>query len=124
MPDMAGGPEPYTAAVVEYFRQPVESCPSPAVARAGTPQKGAVIELHAALADGLLRDVGFRVWGCPHIIAGCNRLTELLEGKAAEQLIELDLEQALAEFDIPVEKAGKILILKDTMREAYDRLRA
>jgi len=114
----------YTSAVLECFARAGDTGSGPLLARRGTLQQGVVIEFRAVVADGCLKGVGFRVWGCPHIIAACVRLTELFEGGPLDLLVSTNLETALAEFDIPVEKAGKILILKDTLEDAHEVLRS
>jgi len=90
---------------------------------AGSVAKGTWVCVTADLADGQLQNVGFRVYACPHIIAACNRAAELLEGAPVVALQELNLEKLQQKFEIPVEKAGKLLILKDALFNAFAPLR-
>jgi hypothetical protein len=91
-----------------------------AVGVAGSEQQGTLISLGVDVKDGLLRNVGFRAFACPHIISACNDVAEGLEGLPPEALLEIDALQLQAKFGIPVEKAGKLLILKDAARACYD----
>ena len=89
---------------------------SAAVGRAGSEQQGALICIGTDVTDGLLRNVGFLAFACPHIIAACNAVADSLEGSPPEALLAVDALQLQAKFGIPVEKAGKLLILKDAAR--------
>jgi NifU-like protein involved in Fe-S cluster formation len=109
----------YSAAVADYFRRPVRELGDGIRGEAGSDQRGAVIWLGADVSDGILRNVGFRAFACPHIIAACNRVAEQLEGAPAEALLEIGLDDLLRQFEIPVEKTGKLLILKDAAGACY-----
>lgn len=113
----------YNAALDQYFwRQPGARGQS-VRGSAGSRQAGAEITLQADLEDGLLRKVGFRVFACPHIIACCNFLAEQLEGRPSQALTEVAVDELRLKFDIPVEKAGKLLILKDALAACYNDLK-
>jgi hypothetical protein len=68
--------------------------------------------------------VGFRALACPHIIAGCNRIAEQLEGAEVNALLAVAVEDLQAEFDIPIEKAGKLLIIQDALQACFADLQA
>jgi NifU-like protein involved in Fe-S cluster formation len=91
---------------------------------AGSEQCGTSIVFAADLRDERLHKLGFRAFACPHIIAACNRVAERLEGGPAQALGELRIDELQAEFDIPVEKAGKLLILEDAVRACYRNYQA
>ncbi len=114
-PDMAD----YSAAVAEYFTHPVHAGGQQISGAAGSLEQGAWISLSADLRAGHLCNMGFRVFACPHIIAACNWLLESLDGKPCEALREVRPEELQLKFDIPVEKAGKLLILQDALHSCY-----
>lgn len=114
----------YTDKVGEYFRRPARPMGVDIRGSAGSAQCGTLIVFAADLSGQRLRKLGFRAFACPHIIAACNRVVEQLDGSLAQALNELDLDKLQTEFDIPVEKAGKILILKDAMQACYDDYQA
>jgi len=109
----------YTDKVGEYFRRPARPMGSDIRGAAGSEQRGTLIVFAADLRDQRLYKLGFRAFACPHIIAACNRVAEQLDGGPVQALNELRLDQLQAEFDIPVEKAGKLLILQDAARACY-----
>jgi len=113
----------YAPSVAHYFRRPVIEGGGIIRGEAGSVAQGTCICVTADLADGQLQNVGFRVYACPHIIAACNRAAELLEGAPVAALQEMDMEKLQQEFEIPVEKAGKLLILKDALFNAFAPLR-
>ena len=112
----------YSPLVADYFYRPARPMGSAAVGRAGSEQQGALICIGTDVTDGLLRNVGFRAFACPHIIAACNAVADSLEGSPPEALLAVDALQLQAKFGIPVEKAGKLLILKDAARACYDMI--
>jgi NifU-like protein involved in Fe-S cluster formation len=86
---------------------------------AGSVEQGTWIYVAADVVASRLQNVGFRAFACPHIIAACNRAAEVLEGAPVEDLQDLQLDKLQQEFEIPVEKAGKLLILKDAFANCY-----
>jgi NifU-like protein involved in Fe-S cluster formation len=94
----------YSASVADYFRRPVRELGDGIRGDAGSEQRGVIIWLGADVSDGILRNVGFRVFACPHIIAACNRVAEQLDGAPAEALLDIGLDDLRRQFDIPVEK--------------------
>jgi hypothetical protein len=109
----------YNDAVQKYFDLPPAAIGSTIYGEAGSMAQGAWICISSDIRDDILRNTGFRVFACPHIIAGCNWLAGQLEGKACESLLEVSPEALRAKFDIPVEKAGKLLILQDALQSCY-----
>jgi NifU-like protein involved in Fe-S cluster formation len=86
---------------------------------AGSTQCGTSIVFGADVRAQRVHKLGFRAFACPHIIAACHRVAEQLEGGPVQALSELRIDELQAEFDIPVEKAGKLLILQDAARACY-----
>ncbi|MGI9289956.1 MAG: iron-sulfur cluster assembly scaffold protein [Gammaproteobacteria bacterium] len=109
----------YNSRVGEYFSRPVSAGGSDLAGTAGSVQEGARVLVEAGLAAGQLENVSFRIFGCPHIIALAHRAQELLEGAPAAMLRDLPLEELAQEFDFPVEKTGKLLIMKDALEAAW-----
>lgn len=111
--------EPYSARVAEYFWRPAGSMGSDIRGAAGSMQCGAMIAFAADVRGQRLHKLGFRAFACPHIIAACNRVVEQLEDGPVAALLEFSIDNLQAEFDIPAEKAGKLLILKDAAVACY-----
>lgn len=113
----------YSALVNEYFWRPVRACRADIHGAGGSLAAGIRVEFAAELSGGRLQKVGFRAFACPHIIACCNWLAEQLEGQAPDALCDLQVPALRQKFDIPVEKAGKLLILKDALDAGYKSYR-
>jgi len=114
----------YSARVAEYFQRPVRNMGGEVRGEAGSAEQGALICFAADVREGKLRNVGFRVFACPHIIAACNWQAELLEGAPVNALQQVDLAELQLMFDIPAEKAGKLLILKDALVASHEHYEA
>lgn len=110
--------------VGEYFRRPARPMGADIRGAAGSTQCGTLIEFGAEVHAQRLHKLGFRAFACPHIIAACQRVAEQLEGGPVQALGELRIEELQAEFDIPVEKAGKLLILQDAAQACYSDYQA
>jgi NifU-like protein involved in Fe-S cluster formation len=82
---------------------------------AGSRERGTWVRFSFDLADGIITNAGFRALACPHIIAACHSVTDMLEGAPLTVIDDLALEDIQRELEIPVEKAGKLLILKDAL---------
>ena len=109
----------YSARVASYFGRPAPDMGRDIRGAAGSVRQGARICFAADVRDNCLHNVGFRAFACPHIIAGCHRLAEQLEGAPIDALRDVSLDELKKEFDIPIEKAGKLLILKDAIDACY-----
>ena len=109
----------YSAQVAHYFGRPAPEMGRDISGAAGSVRLGTRICFAADVRDNCLHNVGFRAFACPHIIAGCHRIAEQLEGAPVDALLDVPVEELKAEFDIPIEKAGKLLILKDAIDACY-----
>ena len=113
--------ERYSALVGEYFHRLVREPGTDLEAVKGSFGHGMRLKIGANLEDGRLVKVGFRAFACPHIIACCNYVVERLEGGPAGQLVEISIDELQEKFEVPVEKTGKLLILKDALRVCHDQ---
>lgn len=109
----------YNSLVQSYFERPLLRGGSTLTGAAGSREQGTQISLSANLNGDRLSQVGFRAFACPHIIAACHGICERLEGRPVAALLDMPLDELRAEFDIPVEKTGKLLILQDALRDCY-----
>jgi hypothetical protein len=114
----------YSAHLGQYFGRPPRSMGQDIRGEAGSERQGAWICFAADVRDNCLYNVGFRAFACPHIIAGCHRIAEQLEGAGLEVLPDVPLDDLKTEFNIPIEKAGKLLILKDAINACYEDYQA
>jgi hypothetical protein len=105
----------YAPTVREYFERTAVPAEGGCRGEAGSLQQGTWIQLSFAVRDGQMENVAFRVFGCPHIIATCQRLTKLLNGAPLAVLNDFSPAELEQYFEIPAGKAGKLLILKDAM---------
>jgi NifU-like protein involved in Fe-S cluster formation len=112
----------YNEAIGRHFWQPIRPRGQLFSGMAGSVEQGTVIDFSVGLSDKKMCDVGFRAYACPHIIAACSLMADHLDGQPAERLTDPGLPDVLKELEIPVEKAGKILILQDALRACYDQL--
>ncbi len=116
---------PYSALVAQHFAQPANLGPLAGnpenmfTGLAGDRSVGTQIEFQALIPAGTIDEIAFRAFGCPHSIAACSLATERLTGQPAEALMKLapgDLARAL---DVPVEKAGRLLLVQDALHQCF-----
>ena len=116
----------YSPEVERYFREPVNLGSAESLAphqiqgEAGSVERGTWIIIQARVEAGQLETVRFLAYGCPHTIAACCRTTEKLAGAPVGELLNFAPDWLTDELTIPVEKAGKLLILQDALRECFD----
>jgi NifU-like protein involved in Fe-S cluster formation len=110
---------PYNAAVRRNFANPSHAgdlerhYPRGSVAEGYAANGGCRVLLAAAAEGGVLREVRFRVFGCPHLIAAAEAFCEDVEGRPAGALREFSVPALMERFEVPVEKTGRILLLED-----------
>ena len=116
----------YSSEVERYFREPVNiGCaetvlPHQIQGEAGSIGVGTWIVIQAYVQGGQLEGVKFLAYGCPHTIAACSWMTEKLAGAPVGELVNFAPDWITDKLDIPVEKKGKLLILKDALERCFD----
>ena len=114
----------YNEAVEAYFSRPVGEYAGDHEGQAGSIAAGTWIGLRAGVQEGCLTNVDFRAFACPQIIAVCHWLRDDLEGRQVKACQRFDRENVRQMFDIPFEKAGKLLILQDALARLLASIQA
>jgi hypothetical protein len=83
---------------------------------AGSEDAGTWVTFAARVRDGRVARLDARVFGCPHTRAACDRAVQLLTGAPVAQLGLLEPLSLGAGLGIPQEKAGRLLIIQDALR--------
>lgn len=115
----------YSAEVLARFRDPPGAGTPPADApdwyrgEAGDLERGTWIVIHANIVAGMLRELRFEAFGCPHVVAACSLAAEQLAGSPAARLAEFRQARVAQPLAIPAEKAGRLLILEDALQNCF-----
>jgi len=113
--------EPYNETVRALFQSADHAgdlggdYPQKFVAAVAASAQGAQIALSASTEDGMIREMRFRVCGCPHLIAAAEWLCAQLESGPAAAMANFPLEEIMRQLSVPVEKTGRILLLEDAL---------
>lgn len=96
----------------------VTAVPGTVLARgeAGSIEGGTWVVVNACIREERVDRLDVRVYGCPHTMAACGRVEQLLAGGAVAGFGALDPLVLRAELEIPVEKTGRLLIIQDALR--------
>jgi len=110
--------DPYNALVRDCFADPrhMGDVADNNAAIAYFDDQGMRIRLSARVADGCIRELRFRAWGCPHVIAAAEAFCRHYDGRPATELEAFEMGQIMRDLAVPVEKTGRILVLEDTVR--------
>ena len=82
-------------------------------------ENGARLVLAAGVADEIVVEMRYRVWGCPHLIAAAETLCKEREQAAVAGLSVFALAELMEILAIPVEKTGRILLLEDALNSLW-----
>jgi hypothetical protein len=74
---------------------------------------GCRVVLVAGVDGQVFREVRFRVFGCPHLVAAAEEWCRRVEGRAATGTGAPAVVELMALLEVPVEKTGRLLILED-----------
>ena len=113
---------PYYETVREYFRSSEHAgdlgrdYPQMLESTVTESRQGAQIVLAAGIEDGIVREMRFRVWGCPHLIAATAWLCAQLESGPVAAMQDFPLQEIMRQLSVPVEKTGRILLLEDALK--------
>lgn len=86
-------PRLYVAPVLEHFLNPrnVGEIEDPdGVGTVGDPECGDHFKVWIRVADGVIADVKYKVFGCPAAVATCSMMSELAIGKTIDEAYALD----------------------------------
>ena len=83
---------------------------------AGSEAAGTWVAFDAEVRDGRIARLEPRVFGCPDTRRACERVVELLAGAPVGELGTVDPLSLSEELRIPTEKAGRLLIIQDALR--------
>ncbi len=84
-------------------------------ASAGREAPGVGIVLVAGVSGGELRQLKFRAYACPHLIAACEYVCRRYNGKPLSMLARFSQQEVMETLAVPVEKTGRILLLEDAI---------
>jgi cysteine desulfurase len=101
-------------------------------AAAGSPEQGTWVQFNLQIGRSgapVIQDARFQAYGCPHVIAVADWLTQNAVGREAAGAHPLrglpEPVGALRErFDVPVEKLGRLLLVEDAWKAALASLYA
>ena len=87
---------------------------------AGERRLGTQIRLVLCVDAEFVKAARFQAYGCPHTLAACHALVSHLPGRRCDALQPGTPEQWRQEIGAPVEKLGRMLIIEDALRNAWD----
>jgi NifU-like protein involved in Fe-S cluster formation len=115
-------PDPYNETVRACFHSAAHAgelsrdYPQRCASAVAESAQGARIALAAGIDAGIVREMRFRVWGCPHLIAAAEWLCGQLESGPAAAMENFPLQEIMRQLSVPVEKTGRILLLEDALK--------
>ena len=114
--------DPYNAEVRAYFENPVHAgdlqgeYATMLVADVSESEKGARVVLSAGIDDGMIAEIRFRAWGCPHLIAAAELVCREKENGPADDLDDFSPNGIMQRLSVPGEKIGRIFLLEDALK--------
>jgi len=76
------------------------------------------VQVAAGRAAPTVTAVRFLAYGCPHVIAVADWISQIAVGRVAEPVLPDSVASLRERFDVPTEKLGRLLILEDAWRAA------
>lgn len=120
---------PYNDAVRRHFANPRHAgdlqagYPRVPVGEASGGGAGHKVVLAAELTGNTMTRLRFRVFGCPHLIAGADALCSRFEGLEPTALREFSVADLMNSLEVPVEKTGRMLLLEDAVQALAEAIR-
>jgi NifU-like protein involved in Fe-S cluster formation len=73
------------------------------------------VQCRVQISDGIIRGLGFSIFGCPHTVAAADWIGESLDGQPVERLTSVDIHAVARELEVPKAKLGKLLRIEDAL---------
>ena len=108
--------DPYSQRVRELFANPAHVGDLQGGDLGEVDEQGIRLRLSALHDEGRIRQLRFRAYGCPHVIAACELFCSSFEGRPAAELEGFRAADIMTKLSVPVEKTGRILVLEDAAR--------
>jgi hypothetical protein len=87
---------------------------------AGNREYGTWVQFDVQTVSGILEDVRFLAFGCPHTIAVAAWVAEQAFGQPAIRRLPDSVQGISLRFAVPVEKLGRLLIIEDAWLATID----
>lgn len=119
---------PYNPRVLLHFATPAHAgdlkrrYPVELEGKAADSASGSRVVLAAGIDRQVFREVRFRVFGCPHLVAAAEAWCHDAEGRSVTAPCAPAVTDLMALLDIPVEKTGRILVLEDAWQALLKQL--
>jgi NifU-like protein involved in Fe-S cluster formation len=108
--------DPYNQAVRELFRHPAHAGELANGYTSIVDSQGIRLRLSATCDGPRIRQLRFQAYGCPHVIAACERFCSTYEGRPVTELDSFRAADIMTKLSVPVEKTGRILVVEDAIR--------
>ena len=108
--------DPYSDEVRAYFANPAHCGDLDGGTVVAVDDQGVRVQLAATHDKGVLGQLRFRAWGCPHFIAACEAFCAAWEGRSVSELGIFGAAEIVTDLSVPVEKTGRILVLEEAVR--------
>ncbi len=112
----------YPDQVLRHFDRPVAAGHTPSgtgqriTGEAGGIDTGTQVCFEFQVEDQRITDLGYRVHGCPYVIAACSLIAETLAGEPLSALAGVDAAELAAALEAPAHKLGSLLVIEDALR--------
>jgi len=108
--------DPYSQVVRDCFANTGHAGDLDGAASVYIDAQGIRLRLAGTAENGKILALRFRAWGCPHVIAACERFCADHEGRPVAELSRFQAGNIMRKLSVPVEKTGRILVLEDAVR--------
>jgi NifU-like protein involved in Fe-S cluster formation len=108
--------DPYSPLVRELFAHPAHAGTLTDAVSSTADAEGIRLQLSAKCDKGRIRELRYRAYGCPHLIAACELFCSTFEGRPTTELGSIRATDIMRKLSVPVEKTGRILVLEDAIR--------
>lgn len=108
--------DPYSALVRQLFNTTAHAGTVAGAPSAANNEQGVRFELSGRAIDGVVEQLRFLAYGCPHVIAAAEALCAELEGQSISRLEDFSAREIMQRLAVPTEKSGRILVIEDTVR--------
>ena len=112
----------YSEKVMDHFANPRnvgELKDANGIGQVGNPKCGDIMKIYMRIEDNIIKDVGFKTFGCGAAIATSSISTEMVKGKTIEEALTLSNRAVTEALDgLPREKLHCSVLAEEGIRSA------
>lgn len=114
----------YNEKILSEFKDPQNMGEIPnanAIGTVGNAKCGDILQIFMRIEDNIIKDVGFKTFGCVAAIASSSIATQMIKGKSIDEVLAITNAEVVAELEgLPPQKIHCSVLAEEAIKNAIE----